>query len=83
MDQNGVSATFEFDSNNNWSSTIPGRVRVPFSIVTPVSTPSDIAAALIAAIRGSSLAISPVDLGGGEIDLGLINNSQVSIQPQT
>jgi Bacterial Ig domain/Bacterial pre-peptidase C-terminal domain/Dockerin type I domain/GEVED domain len=82
-DKNGLTVTFEFDNNNNWSSTIPGRVRVPYSVVTPVSTPSDIATALIAAIRGSNLAILPVDLGAGEIDLGLITDNQINIQPQT
>ncbi|MCA9144379.1 MAG: tandem-95 repeat protein [Planctomycetales bacterium] len=62
----GNSVRFEFDSNN---STTAGSVRVPFATS---SDRNQVGNSIAVAIAGTTLGITPVNLGNGDIDLDTV-----------
>ncbi|MFO1062601.1 MAG: Ig-like domain-containing protein [Pirellulales bacterium] len=75
ISNNGRTVIFEFD-NNGFGPSSPGNVLVRY---TPTSTANDVALAIIAAIQSTALGLTPINLGGGKIELGILNTSQVVV----
>ncbi|RMF42904.1 MAG: tandem-95 repeat protein, partial [Planctomycetota bacterium] len=72
---NGRLVTFEFDSDFSGPSA-PGNVVVLYDAL---STRNDIAASIVSAINGSSLGITAVNLGNGQLSIGNIPTSNVNL----
>ena len=62
----GNTVRFEFDSNNSIS---PGNVRIPFAAG---SDRNQVANSIALAIAGTSLGITPINLGNGDLDLDTV-----------
>ncbi|MGN6133650.1 MAG: GEVED domain-containing protein, partial [Aureliella sp.] len=72
---NGRTVTFEFDSNFSGPSQ-PGNVVIRY---TPTSTANELATSIAAAISNANLAINPILLNNGRIDLGILESNQVVV----
>ncbi|MCC6508556.1 MAG: tandem-95 repeat protein, partial [Pirellulaceae bacterium] len=72
---NGRTVVFEFDSNFSGPSQ-PGNVLVRY---TATSTANELATAIAVAISSAGLAINPILLNNGRIDLGILESNQVVV----
>ena len=72
---NGRSVIFEFDNNFSGPSQ-PGNVLVRY---TSTSTANEIAQTISAAVATAGLALNPIVLNNGRIDLGILESNQVVV----
>ncbi|HBE69802.1 MAG TPA: hypothetical protein DDW52_16780, partial [Planctomycetaceae bacterium] len=72
---NGITQIFEFDGDNS-GPTSPDHIVVNY---TPLSTGEDIALAVTQAINGAGLGIVAQNIGGAQVSLGQINETQLNL----
>jgi hypothetical protein len=74
--QGPLTVRFEFDNNNSFN---PANRRIAFSSVAPISTADQIANAIVAAIQGTTLGLTPQNIGSGQVTLGATSNQILNI----